>query len=89
MIFVVFLGDGFYPLNLLNPLKMVPEVCRIFCATANPTKVVLAQTEQERGLLGSKSAPSCEKIGNPARWRLHPLPDGVGPDDGEADDKRL
>src|SRR6516162_10595099 len=32
--FIVFLGDGFYPLNVLNTLKMVPEVCRIFCATA-------------------------------------------------------
>ena len=41
--FIVFLGDGFYPLNVLNALKMVPEVCRIFCATANPTEVVLAE----------------------------------------------
>ena len=43
--FILFLGDGFYPLNVLNTLKMVPEVCRIFCATANPTEVVLAETE--------------------------------------------
>src|SRR5262249_53089749 len=50
--FVVFLGDGFYPLNVLNTLKMVPEVCRIFCATANPTEAVLAETEQGRGILG-------------------------------------
>ena len=50
--FVVFLGDGFYPLNILNTLKMVPEVCRIFCATANPTEVILAETEQGRGILG-------------------------------------
>ena len=50
--FIVFLGDGFYPLNVLNTLKMVPEVCRIFCATANPTEVVLAETEQGRGILG-------------------------------------
>jgi adenosine specific kinase len=35
----------------LNALKMVPEVCRIFCATANPTEVVIAQTEQGRGIL--------------------------------------
>jgi Adenosine specific kinase len=35
--FILFLGDGFYPLNVLNTLKMVPEVCRIFCATDNPT----------------------------------------------------
>jgi adenosine/AMP kinase len=50
--FIVFLGDGFYPLNVLNTLKMVPEVCRIFCATANPTEVVVAQTEQGRAILG-------------------------------------
>ncbi|WP_433735915.1 adenosine-specific kinase [Pseudomonas putida] len=50
--FMVFLGEGFYPLNVLNTLKMVPEVCRIFCATANPTEVVLAKTEQGRAILG-------------------------------------
>jgi len=50
--FIVFLGDGFYPLNVLNTLKMVPEVCRIFCATANPTEVILAETEQGRAILG-------------------------------------
>jgi adenosine/AMP kinase len=50
--FVIFLGEGFYPLNVLNSVKMAPEVCRIFCATANPTDVVLAETEQGRGILG-------------------------------------
>jgi adenosine/AMP kinase len=40
--FIVFLGDGFYPVNVLSALKMVPKVCRIFCATANP---VVAETE--------------------------------------------
>lgn len=50
--FVVFLGEGFYPLNVLNAIKMVPEVCRIFCATANPTEVILAETQQGRGVLG-------------------------------------
>ena len=50
--FIVCLGDGFFPINVLNALKMVPEVCRIFCATANPTEVILAQTEQGRGILG-------------------------------------
>jgi adenosine/AMP kinase len=50
--FILFLGDGFYPLNVLNTLKMVPEVCRIFCATANPTEVVVAETPQGRGILG-------------------------------------
>src|SRR6516162_9083147 len=50
--FIIFLGDGFYPLNVLNAVKMVPEVCRVFCATANPTEVILAETEQGRGILG-------------------------------------
>lgn len=50
--FILFLGEGFYPLNVLNTLKMVPEVCRIFCATANPTEVVVAETGQGRGILG-------------------------------------
>ncbi|WP_333841202.1 adenosine-specific kinase [Pelomicrobium sp.] len=50
--FIVFLGEGFYPLNVLNTLKAVPEVCRIFCATANPTEVILAETEQGRAVLG-------------------------------------
>jgi adenosine/AMP kinase len=50
--FLLFMGEGFYPINILNALKSVPEVCRIFCATANPTQVVLAETEQGRGVLG-------------------------------------
>jgi len=50
--FIVFLGDGYYPINVLNAIKAVPEVCRIFCATANPTEVVVAETEQGRGILG-------------------------------------
>lgn len=50
--FVVFLGEGFYPVNVLNAIKAVPEVCRIFCATANPTEVIIAETAQGRGVLG-------------------------------------
>lgn len=50
--FIVFLGEGFYPINVLNAIKNVPEVVRIFCATANPTEVLVAQTEQGRGILG-------------------------------------
>jgi adenosine/AMP kinase len=41
-----------FPVNVLNQVKMCPEVCRIFCATANPVEVVLAQTQQGRGILG-------------------------------------
>jgi adenosine/AMP kinase len=50
--FILFLGEGFFPINVLNALKMVPEVCRIFCATANPTQILVAETEQGRGILG-------------------------------------
>ena len=50
--FIVFLGDGFYPVNVLNAIKNVPEVCRIFCATANPVEVLIAETKQGRGILG-------------------------------------
>ncbi len=50
--FIIFLGSGFYPLNVLNAVKLVPEVCRIFCATANPAEIIIAETEQGRGILG-------------------------------------
>lgn len=49
--FLVLLRDG-YPVNVLNRLKQVPEVCTIFCATANPVEVVIAETEQGRGIVG-------------------------------------
>jgi uncharacterized protein len=50
--FILFLAEGFYPVNVLNAVKMVPEVCRIFCATANPTQVLVAETSQGRGIVG-------------------------------------
>ncbi len=50
--FIVFLAEGFYPVNVLNTVKNVPEVARIFCATANPVEVIVAETEQGRGILG-------------------------------------
>lgn len=50
--FIIFLGEGFYPLNVLNAVKNVPEVCRIFCATANPTKVIVSAEGEGRGILG-------------------------------------
>jgi hypothetical protein len=49
--FLVFLKNA-YPINVLNAVKSVQEVCRIFCATANPVEVVVAETEQGRGILG-------------------------------------
>ncbi len=50
--FILFLEEGFFPINVLNALKMVPEVCRLYCATANPTQVLIAETEQGRGIVG-------------------------------------
>lgn len=50
--FILFLGEGYFPINILNVVKNVPEVARVFCATANPTEVLIAQTEQGRGILG-------------------------------------
>jgi len=50
--FIIFLGSGFYPVNVLNAIKNVPEVCKIFCATANPVDVLIAETDLGRGILG-------------------------------------
>lgn len=49
--FIIFLKDA-YPINVLNAIKAIPEVCTIYCATANPVEVVVAQTENGRGILG-------------------------------------
>jgi adenosine/AMP kinase len=51
-VFVLHLAEGFYPINVLNALKSVPEICRIFCATANPLDVLVAETESGRGVIG-------------------------------------
>jgi len=69
--FILFLGEGFYPLNVLNSLKMVPEVCRIFCATANPTEVIVAETVQGRGILGvvDGSSPKGVEGEDDIAWR--------------------
>ena len=73
--FILFLGPGFFPVNVLNTLKMVPEVCRIFCASANTVEVVLAETDQGRGILGvidggkSKGVEDAEGIA----WRKNLL----------------
>jgi hypothetical protein len=69
--FIVFLGAGFYPVNVLNALKAVPEVCRILCATANPTEVVVVETEQGRGILGVVDGSSPKGVENEddVQWR--------------------
>lgn len=50
--FIVFLGEGYYPINVLNAIKNVPEVCQIFCATANLTNVVVMDVGEGRAILG-------------------------------------
>jgi adenosine/AMP kinase len=69
--FMVFLEEGFFPINVLNALKNVPEVCQIFCATANPTEVVVAETDQGRGILGVVDgfAPKGIEEDEDIRWR--------------------
>ena len=49
--FIILLEGGF-PINILNAIKGVPEVCRIFCASANPLEVIIAETSQGRGIMG-------------------------------------
>jgi len=49
--FIIFMREA-YPINVLGAIKSVPEICSIFCATANPVAVVIAETEQGRGILG-------------------------------------
>ncbi|MDQ7857956.1 MAG: adenosine-specific kinase [Armatimonadota bacterium] len=51
-VFVVVLGDGFFPINVLHAVKACPEVVRVFCATANPLRVVVAADGDQRGVLG-------------------------------------
>ena len=69
--FIVFLGEGFYPINVLNPIKMASEVCHIFCATANPVEVIVAESDQGRGILGviDGSAPLGVEAEEDISWR--------------------
>ena len=68
--FVVVLKDAF-PINVLNAVKACPEVCRIYCATANPLQVVVAETEQGRGILGvvDGSSPKGVEDAKGVAWR--------------------
>ena len=50
--FIIFLAEGYYPINVLNAVKNVAEVCRVFCATANPTQVLVAENGEGRGIVG-------------------------------------
>ena len=63
-IFVVVMRDG-YPINILGRIKDVPEVCSIFCATANPVQAVVAESEQGRGVLGVIDGSSPKGVESP------------------------
>lgn len=69
--FIIFLSEGFFPVNVLNVVKTVPEVAHVFCATANPTEVLVAQTELGRGILGVVDGESPKGIegGEDITWR--------------------
>lgn len=72
-VFVIALRDGF-PISVLNAIKAVPEVCRIYCATANPLEIIVGRTEQGGGVLGVIDGSS---------------PLGVETDEDEAERKQL
>jgi len=69
--FIIFLADGFYPLNVLKAVQNAPEVCRIYCATANPTEVLVVETGLGRGILGvvDGSAPLGIEGAEDIAWR--------------------
>lgn len=69
-IFVLALRDG-YPINVLNRIREIPEMCTIFCATANPLEVIVAETEQGRGILGVVDGSSPKGVESQAdvEWR--------------------
>jgi hypothetical protein len=60
-----------YPINVLNRIQEVPEVCSIFCATANPVEAIIAETEQGRGVLGviDGSSPKGLETPDDVEWR--------------------
>jgi adenosine/AMP kinase len=69
--FILFLGEGFYPINVLNVVKNLPEVCHIFCATANAAEVIVADNGHSRGILGVFDGESPKGIEDDAgiHWR--------------------
>ncbi|MFA5500087.1 MAG: adenosine-specific kinase [Candidatus Omnitrophota bacterium] len=68
--FIIIMKDS-YPINVLNSIKGIQEVCRIFCATANAVEVVVAETEQGRGILGviDGSKPKGIEDESGVKWR--------------------
>jgi len=62
--FIIFLGGGFFPINVLNQIKAIPEVCHIFCASANPTNVIVLDVGEGRAILGVADGNRPEGIEN-------------------------
>jgi adenosine/AMP kinase len=69
--FIIFLKNAF-PINILNSIKMVNEVCRIYCATANPTDVLIVENERGRGIIGVIDGSKPKGIEGPddQKWRV-------------------
>ena len=69
--FIIFLANGYYPINVLKAVQNAPEVCRIFCATSNPTEVLVVETDLGRGILGvvDGSAPQGIEAEEDIAWR--------------------
>ncbi len=69
-VFVVSVRDG-YPINVLSRIREIPEICTIFCATANPVEVIVAETDQGRGILGVIDGQSPKGVETDAdkKWR--------------------
>lgn len=70
--FIIFLGEGFFPLNVLNAVKACPEVCSIYCATANPATVLVADSGNGRAILGVVDGESPHGIEGEEdiQWRM-------------------
>jgi adenosine/AMP kinase len=68
--FIIFMENG-YPVNILNTIKNVPEVCRVFCATANPVEVIVAETQAGRGIMGVIDGVKTQGVESEAdiQWR--------------------
>ena len=68
--FYIAMRDG-YPINVLGRMREIPEICSIFCATANPVEVIVAESEQGRGILGviDGSSPKGIEAGADVEWR--------------------
>jgi adenosine/AMP kinase len=70
--FIIMLGEGYFPINVLNQVKNVPEVCGVFCATANETEVIVYDNGRGRGIMGvvEGESPKGYESSADVRWRV-------------------